>query len=132
MKQELEISAEKTSIVASDETLVPLTQLISDDIFMLSGIRINASSTAGAGSVGDITFTLLKSEIEWHGEAHLAPDAEKYAITVDGRGAAVSCYTYTGCAWGVTSLLQSMCISGVPFQTAAFPSFNLTDWPDIP
>ena len=25
-----------------------------------------------------------------------------------------------------------MCISGVPFQTAAFPSYNLSDFPDAP
>lgn len=122
----------KTSIVASSETLVPLAQVLANDIFQLSGIQLNASTTAGVGTAGDITLTLIPSETAWHGAAHLAPDAEKYSVTIDGRGAAISCHTYTGCAWGVTTLLQTMCISGVAYQTAAFPSYNLTDWPDVP
>eukprot|EP00037_Helgoeca_nana_P029565 m.354168 g.354168 ORF g.354168 m.354168 type:complete len:387 (+) comp28001_c0_seq13:120-1280(+) len=131
-KVELAISAAKTSIVASSETLVPLARVLANDIFQLSGIQLNASTTAGVGTAGDITLTLIPSETAWHGAAHLAPDAEKYSVTIDGRGAAILCHTYTGCAWGVTTLLQTMCISGVAYQTAAFPSYNLTDWPDVP
>ena len=134
-KLELQISTYTTAIVAADPSLLPLTQLLSDDIFMLSGIRINASSTVGTGVVGDISFALLPAAEHMESSAappHLAPDGEKYSVVIDGRGVRVSCTAYIGCAWGVTTLLQTMCIAGVPHQTAAFPSYNLTDWPDAP
>jgi hypothetical protein len=135
VKTELAISA-TTGAVATDPLLLPLVQLIEEDIFLISGIRINGTGAhVGTPAVGDISFSLLsKPGTEGHpsGVAYTDPDAEKYSITIDGRGAAVSCYAYTGCAWGVTSLLQTLCVSGVPVQTAAFPTYNLTDSPDIP
>jgi hypothetical protein len=135
VKTELAISA-STGAVATDPLLLPLVDLIEEDIFLISGIRINGTTAhVGTPAVGDISFSLLsKNGIGGHpgGVAYTDPDAEKYFITIDGRGAAVTCYAYTGCAWGVTSLLQTLCVSGVPVQTAAFPTFNLTDSPDIP
>jgi hypothetical protein len=131
-KTELVLSA-GTTIQASDASLLPLAAVMSDDIFLMSGIRMNASSTvAAAASTGDISFVLLPPSSggrAWQGAPHKDPLAEHYTITVDGKGALVSCHGYTGCAWGATSLLQALCVSGVPHQIAAFPAFNLTDGP---
>ena len=146
VKTELVITA-STGVFATDPSLLPLAGLIAEDIFLISGIQLNATTTAvGKPAIGDISFSLLKptqrglsrrdaadaDDIAGAAAAPLAhtdPDAEKYTITIDGRGVAVGCYAYTGCAWGVTTLLQTLCVSGVPFQTAAFPTYNVTDGP---
>lgn len=131
-KTELVLSA-ATAIRASDASLLPLAAVLSDDIFAISGIRMNASRAVDAGATGDISFALLLPSGGhgggWQGAPHKDPLAEQYTITVDGTGAVVACYGYTGCAWGATSLLQALCVSGVPHQLAAFPAFNLTDGP---
>eukprot|EP01047_Picozoa_sp_COSAG01_P026435 COSAG01_NODE_1704_length_9434_cov_159.120193_2_plen_683_part_00 len=129
LKSELVLSS-GTRISTSSRALLPLAALLSDDIFRISGIRMNASEAPAPAQAGEISFSLRGSG--WAGQPHTDPQAEHYSVTVDGRGAAVSCYSYTGCAWGATTLLQSLCVSGVALQVAAFPAFNISDFPDIP
>ena len=130
-KTELVLSSAATRIVATTASLLPLAKVLSDDIFALSGVRLNA--TGGSAGVGDIALTQRGSD---RGSAATSMPMElgdeSYSLLVSGKGAQISCESYTGCAWGVSTLLQLLCVSGVPFQTIALPAVKISDAPDAP
>eukprot|EP00040_Diaphanoeca_grandis_P023778 m.129835 g.129835 ORF g.129835 m.129835 type:complete len:646 (-) comp29435_c0_seq1:68-2005(-) len=120
-KQEFQFS-DSTIIGTVETTLSPLVNLLSDDLFSISGVRFNTTNTAG-----DVRFvyktnadTDIKNQDEW------------YSLIVDGNGVVVTCYNYTGCAWAVSTILQAVCVSGVPQQQVALPAMNVSDSPDVP
>jgi N-acetyl-beta-hexosaminidase len=57
---------------------------------------------------------------------------ESYSLIVTGKGAAVQCTSYVGCAWGASTLLQLLCVSGVVSVQVAVPAVTVTDKPDVP
>jgi len=147
LKPELELPATTTRIVATSTALVPLAALLADDILAVSGVRLNFSAVAAASATGDISLSFgapptAADVADWGPAREARPiaqrsaaamnDAEWYTLVVDGHGAAITCANYTGCAWGVSTLLQTLCVSGVVRQEIALPAMAIEDRPDVP
>ena len=111
-------------IVALGDGLAPLAAVLADSIFAVSGLHLNVTSSL-PNNTGHIV-------LQQSSAGAAATVAENYTLTVDGRGVRVLCDAYTGCAWGVSTLLQSLCVSGVDVQILAVPCMNVTDGPDAP
>jgi hypothetical protein len=56
---ELELSSLKTTITATDPILAPLTTLLSEDIYAMSGVRLNTSAVGTASKQGDLRFAFV-------------------------------------------------------------------------
>ena len=159
-KTELVLTSTGTRIVTDAPALEPLSQLLADDIFDISGVRLNVSTasngSAHSSNMGDIRLYLVSAGVP-STTPHRDPDTtttphrnpstippsppgttasalpdESYSLSVSGKGAEVRCRSYTGCAWAVTTLLQLLCVSGVATQTIALPAVNISDAPDAP
>jgi N-acetyl-beta-hexosaminidase len=123
---ELEFTEDGTKIVPSVDSLAPLAQYVAEKLFVKSGLHFEVSP-AGAASAGDIALVLNEQTF-----GELDASAEHYTLKVDGDGAAVTCESYRGCAWGVSTMMQSLCVSGVSKQQAALPAMVVEDQPDAP
>lgn len=124
LKRELELSEEATGI-AAEEALRPLARQLSEEMYTVGGLRLPLRE--GAAGPGDI---VLKKEGKAP-QGALDKDAERYELKVDGKGAVITCRSYRGCAWGVASLVQSLCVSGVPVPTVVLPAMLVQDYPDV-
>eukprot|EP00052_Salpingoeca_macrocollata_P033271 m.327371 g.327371 ORF g.327371 m.327371 type:complete len:647 (-) comp49279_c0_seq1:20-1960(-) len=129
-RTEFSMSPQDTAIVATDASLQPLAGLLSDQVFALSGLRFNVSSKFPAqGHPPSVMLSLMNQT--WPGQHWGSAASEQYSLVVDGNGVRLSCADYTGCAWGVSTLAQSLCVRGVEVQTVAVPCMNVTDGPDV-
>lgn len=82
-------------IVASDKALAPLAQVVSDELFLLTGVRL--APAAGSAKVGDIALAI---------DPKLQPEAA-YTVTVGDR-VVVTGGAYLGAAHGTALLLQAV------------------------
>ena len=133
------LTSASTRIVTDAPALEPLSHLLSDDIFDISGVRLNASGSNGAHSPNMVNIHLSLVSVTVQTDPPQAPGStastlpdESYHLVVSGKGVEIRCVSYTGCAWAVTTLLQLLCVSGVPTQTIALPAVNISDAPDAP
>lgn len=129
---ELALSVAQTAIVATDEELTGLATLLSHDIYAVSGLRLNATGTAAKPAAGDVSFSFGQPPPTLRRQLDGSASTEWYSLVVDGHGVAITCASYTGCAWGATTLLQTLCVEGVDIQELAVPAMEVHDHPDVP
>jgi hexosaminidase len=116
-------------IVASQEELKPLAEILSEEITLLTGLKLKV--TAGAGRAGDIVLKINNTLRA--GEPILAvqkrelvrtPDGA-YRLTVGDR-AVVEGFDYRAAAEGSATLLQALGQSG---GRVSLPRLTIRDWP---
>jgi hexosaminidase len=83
-------------VVATDARLVPLAQVLSEEIYLSTAVRLAPAS--GAPKPGDIILRL---------NAVVTTD-EGYRLSVGAAGIVVEGKTYRGVAWGTATLLQTL------------------------
>ena len=103
---------EKSRIVTADTELMPLAKVLSDEIYMVSGLRL--STAKGKAGQGDIALILDKSLKN-----------EAYKLRVDSN-AVVMGGDYRAVAWGTATLLQAMSYDG---GTVTLPKMTVSDEP---
>lgn len=99
-------------IVAKNSELRPLAQILSDEVFLLTGRRMAVANKRP--QPGDIVLELDRDQ-----------SGESYTVEV-GDFAAVKGGTYTAVAWGSVSLLQSMATNDI---RVVVPKINIQDAP---
>ena len=83
-------------IVATDQRLAPLAQVLAGEIYLSTAVRLTAVS--GASAAGDIVLRLSDT----------IDSAEGYRLSVDASGIMVEGSTYRGVAWATATLLQAI------------------------
>src|SRR5690606_6981151 len=86
-------------VVAGAPELLPLAEILVDDISRLHGVQLS-DAIVGEARHGDIALKLVSDDA-----ALRSPDS--YRVDVD-RGAAVEAGSYNAVAFGMMTLLQSM------------------------
>ncbi|MCY2926439.1 MAG: family 20 glycosylhydrolase, partial [Planctomycetota bacterium] len=102
-------------IVAGKGKLGPLAAVLSDEIYLASGVRLPVGS--GPARAGDIVLELCDRL-----------DEEAYSFYVTDR-ALVRGGSYIGLAWGTATLLQALDAAG---DKPALPHLSIADQPDAP
>ena len=103
----------KSRIVATEQELVPLAQVLSEEIYLLTGTRLGKSK--GEAGAGDIALALSD---KFQGEAYELAVTDKAEVRGGGYGAV---------AWGTATLLQAL-ITGK--AKLALPRLVIEDHPD--
>ncbi len=99
-------------IVYADANLAPLAQVLADEIYMSTAVRMKTAATAaGAGDIALKLDTQLKGE--------------QYALTVSDT-AVVSGGNYRAVAWGTVTLLQAITADGGELRVS---QLSVTDEP---
>jgi hexosaminidase len=101
-------------IVVSDSQLAPLAKVLSDDIYLISAVRLTPVS--GASRPGDIVLRLNPA---------VAAD-EGYRLSVSPAGAVIEGKTYRGVASGTVTLVQALSIKG---GRTSLPQMTVEDQP---
>lgn len=104
---------DKSRIVTTDDTLTPLTKVLAEEIFLLTGRRLE--STNGEAAAGDIVLELSDA---LRGEAYELEVAESATV----RGG-----TYGAVAWGTVTLLQALTADD---DGVTLPHLIVKDHPD--
>ena len=117
-------------VVAMAEELKPLAALLSEEIFLASGLRVAAG--AGKPVKGDIVLQLNRS-LQADTKILTVRDLKvvktrdgAHTLTVDDR-ALVEGFDYRAVAEGTATLLQALRI--VPGRSLALPRMTVKDWP---
>ena len=105
-----------TRVVAEDAALLPLARVITNDIFVLTGLPL--ANLQGAGQSGDIVLRLTGSLT-----------GEAYTLEVSSANVVVSGGNYQAAAWGSVTLLQAIDTSVNP---ACVPQMLIQDAPAAP
>lgn len=113
---------ESDSVITAPTVLSGLATVLSENIFDITGLRLNTSSSENPSPSGGISLALDSS----------IAGVEGYTLVVDGHGVQLRCSNFEGCARGMSTIAQSVCVSGVNVQTVALPCMNITDSPDAP
>ena len=100
-------------IVAVDDKFLPLARLLSDEIFLLTGLRLKAG--AGFPQAGDIVLELGQDF-----------EGEEYSLLVSDR-AIVRGGNYQAAARGTVTLLQSLTVNNA---SVSLPRMTLHDRPN--
>ena len=103
----------KSRIVVIDPSLLPLAKVLSDEIYMVTGLRME--STDGGENKGDIVLKIDPSVGE-----------ETYKLEVKDK-AAVTGGSYKAVAWGTATLLQSISYAG---KRISVPRITVEDRPE--
>lgn len=106
-----------SSIIAySDESLAPLSSVLSDEIFAITGLRLATAVSTSPSNPQTIRLNIDQT----------IPSDEGYRLTVNADGVLIEGKTYRGLAWGTVSLIQSLSRSAVvPWMTVVDePSAN--------
>ena len=92
-KTELVFSHETTRINAASAALEPLANLLSEDIYGISGVHLNVSKAGAAPRNGDITISLEPglSQPSYSDGITKFTDDESYSLEVSGKAAAITC-----------------------------------------
>ena len=104
-----------SKIIVTNGKLAPLTGVLSDEIYLASGLRLIAAQDAV--KAGDIALELSES---LKGEAYELKVTDK-AIVRGGN--------YGSVAWGTVTLLQSLTVGS---GKVSLPRMNIADQPDAP
>lgn len=110
----LKISSIK-SISAADSELLPLAEILAQDLLRVAGAKAKASK----GSSGDVVLKLSKG-VKYD---------EGYALKVTSSKVSIQAKTYRGAVWGAMTFLQS--ISGYD-DAATAPAMTVSDAPHAP
>jgi hexosaminidase len=118
-----------TRIVAEDERLVPLANVVVGEIKLLTGL--NVKTATGKGGPGDI---VLRIDPELRAGAPILRVREREFVrsaegahTIDiGSQATITGYDYRAAAEGTATLLQLLGKSDDQFR---FPKIKIKDWP---
>ncbi|MCY2930019.1 MAG: family 20 glycosylhydrolase [Planctomycetota bacterium] len=102
-------------IVAGDGKLGALARVLSDEVYLASGVRLAAAQ--GPARAGDIVLEISDRLGE-----------EGYSLEITDR-AAIRGGSYVGVAWGTATLLQALTVAG---DKAALPCLSIADQPDAP
>jgi hypothetical protein len=121
--------AAKSRVVASQEQLRPLAEIVSGEIAELTGLKLRA--TTGEGRAGDIVLSVDRTIQA--GEPILVLRAREPARTTDGahaivinEQAIVTGFDYRATAEGSSTLLQLLGTTG---GDARLPRLQIHDWP---
>jgi hexosaminidase len=101
-------------IVAEDPTLAPLTKVLSDEIHLVTGIRLPSGS--GASRSGDLVLRLNPA----------IPADEAYRLSVGTTGVVVEGKTYRAAAAGTMTLVQALMVKN---GKTCFPAMTVEDQP---
>lgn len=99
-------------IVAQSDSLAPLAKVLSDDIYLATGVRLAAGS--GPANAGDIALSL---DPALKGANHVVAITDRVTIRAGN---------YTGGAMGTATLLQSLALKG---NALTVPVMTVTDGP---
>ena len=114
-KTELVLTSARTKITTDAHALEPLSHLLSDDIFAISGVRLNVTDTNSTNmETIRLAFSPSPEQTGSHPPGTISPSLpdESYSLSVSGKGVDIRCVSYTGCAWAVATMLQLLCVSG--------------------
>lgn len=101
-------------IVATTPQLAPLAQVLSDEIYLVSAVRLAPAS--GAAKAGDIVLRLNDA---------VTAD-EGYRLNVSPAGTVIEGSSYRGVAWGTATLLQALAVKN---GQAGLPAMTVEDQP---
>jgi hexosaminidase len=101
-------------VLATDARLAPLAQVLSDEIYLSTAVRLMPAS--GASKAGDIVLRLNDA---------VTAD-EGYRLSVNATGIVVEGKTYRGVAWGTATLLQAIESAGGKLRV---PAMTISDQP---
>jgi len=105
---------EKSRIIAADPTLGELAEVLSDEVFLVTGLRLNA--VEGRAGSSDIELKFLDRL-----------DEEAYELEVTDR-LVIRGGDYTGVVWGTSTLLQALEIEE---NEVSLPCMVIKDHPDV-
>jgi hexosaminidase len=101
-------------IVVSDPKLAPLAKVLSDEIYLISGVRLAPAS--GASQPGDIALRLSSA----------VTGDEGFRLSVSPAGVLIEGKTYRGVASGTVTLVQALSVKG---GKASVPAMTVEDQP---
>jgi hypothetical protein len=120
---------EETRIVAEDERLLPLANVLSGEIKLLTGL--NLKSAAGKGNAADIVLRIDSNlrageSILRVREREIVRNADGAHTVEIGSQVTVTGFDYRAAAEGTATLLQLLDKSGSQFR---LPQLKIKDWP---